>query len=138
MNAGFTGNQKGWTPAQDAAVWVLMRRLREKGVEWLHHGDCVGSDELAHTIWKHLDGKVHLHPPDIRKKRAFCKADLESAPRPYLVRNAEIVADTNILLATPSGPETRRSGTWSTVRMARKAKRPIFIVWPNGTVTREN
>jgi hypothetical protein len=37
----------------------------------------------------------------------------------------------------PSGPERLRSGTWATVRYARKLRKPITILWANGEVTEE-
>jgi len=52
-----------------------------------------------------------------------------------LERNSDIVADSDLLLATPRFYEEElRSGTWATVRRARKANKPLIIVWPNGKV----
>jgi hypothetical protein len=42
-----------------------------------------------------------------------------------------------MLAACPKGPEERRSGTWATVRYARKTGKPVVIFWPDGTVTEE-
>ena len=59
-------------------------------------------------------------------------------PLPYLERNRAIVDACDILIACPKGmQEEQRSGTWATVRYARRRDRPIVIVWPDGTVTRE-
>ena len=37
-----------------------------------------------------------------------------------------------VLLATPKGPEKLRSGTWATVRYARKVGKRIVIIEPDG------
>jgi predicted Rossmann fold nucleotide-binding protein DprA/Smf involved in DNA uptake len=59
-------------------------------------------------------------------------------PRPYLVRNRDIVDVCNLLLATPGGTvEQLRSGTWATIRYARRIGRPVWIVFPNGEVRKE-
>jgi predicted Rossmann fold nucleotide-binding protein DprA/Smf involved in DNA uptake len=59
---------------------------------------------------------------------------------PPLVRNRIIVDGCDVLLAAPSGAErdNPRSGTWMTVRYARKRRKRIVIVWPDGTTTEEN
>jgi len=53
-----------------------------------------------------------------------------------MARNRDIVAASDALLAAPEGPEASypRSGTWATVRMARRAGLPIQIVWPDGRI----
>jgi hypothetical protein len=56
-------------------------------------------------------------------------------PKPYRVRNRDIVRDTETLIATPSEPvELLRSGTWSTVRFARKLGRAVWVILPNGNL----
>jgi hypothetical protein len=81
-----------------------------------------------------------LHIPDNDSKRAFCRgAAITHDPLPYLHRNRKIVDDCVLgLLATPSGREVLRSGTWSTIRYARGLGRRITIFWPDGSVTKEN
>lgn len=57
-------------------------------------------------------------------------------PAPYLERNAAIVQSTLELIATPGETvEQVRSGTWATIRQARRRRRPTTIVWPDGTYT---
>lgn len=136
MRTGFTGTQRGMTAQQKVAVKRLF--LTTKPCEF-HHGDCIGADADAHSIFRQLRcGKVILHPPVYASKRAFCKADVSLSPLPYLDRNKEIVINTDILIATPGETEEQlRSGTWSTIRFARKKGHPICIVFPDGTVKRE-
>lgn len=103
---------------------------------YFHHGDCVGSDLQAHnTIKKHTSAKVCVHPPEVQTKRAFAKgATFTYDPLPYLVRNKNIVNRCSLLIATPSGPEELRSGTWSTVRYAKRIARPVTIIYPDGSL----
>lgn len=94
----------------------------------LHHGDCIGADAMVHDIalkqFPHW--RIRLHPPEDPKSRAFCHLregkDDTYAERPYLLRNGDIVQAADILIAMPRRihEEELRSGTWATVRRARK------------------
>jgi hypothetical protein len=80
-----------------------------------------------------------IHPPSDGSRRAHCKADKTLPPLPYLQRNHAVVDDTEVLIATPAQQhETLRSGAWATVRYARKKKRKIHIIYPDGTLKTEN
>jgi hypothetical protein len=62
-----------------------------------------------------------------------------AAPMPPLARDLLIVKSCDRLLACPGTmTEIIRSGTWATVRMARKAGRPITIVLPAGRREEKN
>ena len=53
---------------------------------------------------------------------------------PYTrAQHKQIVNVCDVLIAAPSGPEKLRSGTWSTVRYARKLHKNITIVLPDGS-----
>lgn len=137
-NVGFTGTQDGCTNPQRDRLADIFIVLRDAGCERLHHGDCVGADALADNLWKQCGGKTIAHPPSNPKKRAFCVADTILPEVDYIGRNYDIVAATQILVATPRGmSEEVRSGTWATVRYARKLHRPICIVYPNGSYATE-
>jgi hypothetical protein len=84
--------------------------------------------------------KVICHPGNKPDKVAECPgADLYLPPKPPLDRNKIIVrSGVHRLIACPNGMEEElRSGTWMTVRFARRMKRKITFVWPDGTVTTE-
>jgi hypothetical protein len=136
LKIGFTGTQKGMTYDQKNNFLVTMRELNnDHHIEEFHHGDCIGSDKEAHelidTFFPNI--VIHVHPPEIKDKRAFCKGDVQHKEKPYLERNHYIVQATEILIATPeSNNEKKRSGTWSTIRYARKLDRNIMIIVPNG------
>lgn len=133
---GFTGTQNGMTDRQSS---TFIRWVHSKGRAELTHGDCIGADEQAHAITLHNGWRIVIRPASgVGGKRAFCTgASKVHEPKPPLDRNTDIVDDTQRLVACPSGPEIMRSGTWSTVRRARRAGRPILIIWPDGSITTE-
>lgn len=102
-----------------------------------HHGDCVGADEEAHQLAVALRLDVILHPPELDRRRAWCENYVaEREPAPYLDRNHNIVDETEMLVAAPATKDEQlRSGTWATVRYARKQGRSIYFAWPDGYMT---
>jgi hypothetical protein len=132
LHLGFTGTQIGMTLEQREAVYQCVRAMMPSTA---HHGDCLGSDADFHAICKEIGIPLICHPPIEKKKRAYCKGFFRTRPaKPYLVRDHEIVDETGILVATPGQmEEILRSGTWATVRYAKKKMRKVFIYFPNGT-----
>lgn len=151
MILGFTGTRRGLTPAQLAALPSVIAALPDRVL----HGGAIGADEqfdrwlLQHGMnpqhihvlpceaererfWierQYVELTVHPHPLHLRKVYATQKA---------LVRNELIARECDHLLACPAGmTEELRSGTWATVRYARKAGRALTILWPDGSVTEE-
>lgn len=95
--------------------------LREFRPVEFHHGDCVGADAQAHKLVRDtLPGcRIIGHPCNIAKMRAHCKCDELREVLPPLVRNANIIRETDELIAAPETDEEQlRSGTWSTIRRA--------------------
>jgi hypothetical protein len=132
MDVGFTGARIGMNDRQRRTLYRLLRRFTGGR---LHHGDCVGADEQAHQFARRQQMLVVLHPPDQVGKRAFCRADEIRPAQPYLDRNHAIVDESEVLIAAPAtSRELLRSGTWATVRYARKAGREILLLLPNGSV----
>ncbi len=131
MKVGFTGTRMGMTVAQ---AEELTRQLHRAGVTEFHHGDCRGADEQAHGCARSLGVTIVGHPPTGNGLRAWCECDELREPAAYLTRNRNIVLETQLLIATPDGPERSRSGTWSTVRYARRLSAPWIVIHPNGTV----
>lgn len=130
---GFTGTQNGQTDEQQLSFEDLVRSGRPRG---FHHGDCVGADEQSHSIVRRVDKEcvITIHPPSNPSKRAWCEPDTLLPEDEYLNRNHDIVDATQRLIATPSGYEEQiRSGTWATVRYARKMGKPVTIIWPDGS-----
>lgn len=140
MRIGFTGTSDGMTRIQ---AEVFSRTLLDLNPTEFHHGDCVGADTQAHDRASSISSiKIVLHPPINPQARSFCKlrpTDESFVRKEYLVRNRDIVDCTECLLATPGQmTEILRSGTWSTVRYARKQKKMLIIIFPDGTVNEDN
>ena len=166
FHIGFTGTREGLSNRQrealPAVIWhhinsMTVVDVTEKDIRF-HHGDCLGADEEAHDslLWcmpqvlKNL--RIFIHPPKIDKNRAFCNekplptylSNGENAihvlpAKDYLVRNHDIVDEANLLIACPrTEQEEQRSGTWATVRYARRNSKPIIILYPDGTTREEN
>ena len=135
MKIGFTGNRQGFTSAQNKTMGKIFTSLSAQ-VEEAHHGDCVGSDLDFHFfVRNNLKGSVQIvvHPPINSKLRAFCPGDKILDQKEYLIRNKDIVDQADLIIATPAEfKEKIRSGTWSTIRTARRCKKPLIIVFPNG------
>ena len=132
---GFTGTREGLTEDQYLSLRTLLSDKLNSPADWFHHGDCIGADSDSHDIVRSVShARIMTHPPDKDVIRAFRKGDMALKPKPYLVRNRDIVDGSDELIACPEGPEKERSGTWSTVRYARKSGKPITIVWPSGLV----
>lgn len=134
MDIGFTGTQDGMTARQQKSLRIILACLFEPE-SWFSHGDCIGADEQAHHIAKQIGYKIDIHPPKDPKKRAFCSGeDISHEPKDYLDRNKYIVdgiVDGGVLIATPKTKrEELRSGTWSTVRYARRREASIWILNP--------
>lgn len=129
MQLGFTGTSKGITDRQHR---LLAKEIAKCDV--FHHGDCIGADAQAHDIARAYGAYIILHPPDNGRARAFCIPDEERAPLPYLDRNQAIVDECDYLVACPKlMHEEQRSGTWATVRRARKAGKKVVVLWPRAS-----
>jgi hypothetical protein len=134
--AGFTGTREGLTSFQRGNLLGLLSQLRPRV---LHHGDCVGADVEAHLLCVALRVKVRIHPPADDGLRAFCSfmgsgVEFIYDAKPFLLRNWDIAEESDYLVACPQGPDTLRSGTWATVRYARRLGRPVFVLHPDGKV----
>ena len=133
MKIGFTGTQTGMTHMQKR---VFERLLHQFGCTEFHHGDCIGADSDAHKIARTLAVPwIVIHPPTDPRKRAFCKANLVRPEKAYILRNHDIVNDTDTLIATPKeDTEQLRSGTWATIRYANKTGKRVIIIYPLGKI----
>jgi hypothetical protein len=137
---GFTGSSKIITPAQEKGI---LEFVLEFNPLITHDGDCVIGDALFRKIViENTYARVVSHPafPVGHPARANMPADEVRPiplPRPNrsvpLVRNDEIVAEIAHLLAAPSSAdEVLRSGTWATVREAKRRGVPVTLILPSG------
>lgn len=138
MIVAFTGTRAGLQPEQHNTLDRYFESLPDDTV--LLHGGCVGADADAHESWLLLEREMEIFPQS--KQPILVAPNLIGARRHKpchdpLERNREMVQRATHLVACPAGPEIMRSGTWSTVRYARRLSLPITIIWPNGSVTQE-
>lgn len=140
QDLGFTGTQQGLTKGQRSALntWLVNLAPVYHG---LHLGDCVGADTEVYALMAARSGtglhsyRLIGHPPTNPGRRAFCAYDEERDPAPYLVRNRAIVDESHLLFAAPEDHEVPRSGTWSTIRYARRLGKPVIVFWPDGSTS---
>lgn len=137
-HVGVSGTKEGMTKKQRIMFRDLLYRTTNEG-DFLHHGDCVGVDELSHEIAEELKLKIVIHPPENDKLRAFCDGynNMVKPPKSYLKRNWDIVtACEEIFIIPKEYNEILRSGTWATYRYAKKLLKDITIIYPNGKYER--
>lgn len=100
-----------------------------------HHGDCVGADTQWHELLEAMDVPIHIHPCNLRSQRSHLSGAQIYPVRSPLVRNHVLVDVCDVLHAFPQTmEEIQRSGTWATIRYARKSGRDHVLFWPDGTV----
>lgn len=133
---GITGTRKGMTNLQAATHRALLLAL---GPEWMHNGLAPGVDAESAVMAQELGVRVWGHPSTHGSHRAaWSICERLEPPLPPLRRNKVIVDMGKVLVACPATfKEVLRSGTWATVRHARKAGKTVFFCWPDGTLTQE-
>lgn len=132
MVVGMSGTRRGMTDAQKT---VFMRMLLEHKATILHHGDCNGADAEAHAMAKRLGLGIETHPC-ASYERAYCEGATKEHPvYPPLIRNLHIIGASDLMIATPAQttPQMRGSGTWHVIRHTPKQKKPLIIIWPDGS-----
>lgn len=118
---GFSGTQYGMSQHQKEQFCAYVMKYPPA---FFHHGLCVGSDEQADNLIHSLFPECTIigHPPtNTSKVSKNCHCSILREPKPYLTRNHDIVNESSKFIATPNGSiEILRSGTWATIRYARK------------------
>jgi hypothetical protein len=132
MKAGFTGSRFGMSDAQCITYFNF---LKEHKIKELHHGNCVGADCFAHDFAATLGIRIVVHPPSSTELSAHKEGAETRTPKGYLARDRDIVDESELLIATPQKDyETKRSGTWYTVRYGIKQCKPVYVIKPNGGI----
>lgn len=138
---GFTGAREGITEQQRTVVSKLLIWLP---VETVVHGDCVGADHTFDVMAWSCGLHRILFPSNLEALRAHGEklgsgSFSLNEPQNPLIRNKSIIDNCTHLLACPEKiEEEKRSGTWSTIRNARKSKRKCMIIFPDGKFRLEN
>lgn len=136
MKIGITGTRNELTQKQVEELLGVYVRCQEYADEHndiveLHHGDCVGADELAAKCAYRGGFKVVCHPPIKEDLRAFAPAHEFREPKNYFERNRAIVDEVDMLIVLPMQMEHQdKGGTWYTHDYAVKKKVPVRIIWP--------
>jgi len=138
MILGFTGTRDGLSDRQKVGLIKTMLSFHEhEGIEEVHHGCCVGADREFHDFAKWLLGihRIIAHPPTDKRLMADMLLELPvkqvRSPLPYLDRNHMIVKESDFLIAAPAQPkEIQRSGTWASVRYAKRIGGRVRILMP--------
>lgn len=139
IHVGFTGTRQGLTSAQRRTIIAFLQDIGDENILRIHHGDCIGADAELHQIALDLDEPIEIHPPDSDRYRALCTgAVFVHEPKPYMVRNLDIVAACSVMIGAPfeNAPQPR-GGTWATIQMARQALkrgalRALYVVGREG------
>lgn len=132
---GFTGSRS----LTEKDRWILepaIEAIPDRVV--IVTGACVGVDaQIARIATEHRKYVHTIVPADRTRVDPFfvdyCVSYEEMPPssEPYRDRNQRIVDYSNVLIAFPAykeeHPKSRRSGTWMTVRMARKQGVPARV-----------
>jgi hypothetical protein len=130
--AAFTGPQEGMTEVQRA---TLRKLLPAVPVSLLLVGGCIGADDWAAQVAWELGIDTECYPSDIPAKRIIRAGHKVVHPAaPPLDRNKVMVDRADFLIATPTGPAVRRSGTWSTIRYAHRQRKHVVLALVDGTV----
>jgi len=140
LHVGVTATRNGLTIPQqsEATLWAqCIRALHPRAEIWLHMGVCRGGDVwLADMFRAQAGAMIHGHPASNTKMhdRALYPCDLTDDPVPAVDRNDVIIARSlHGMRGYPATPyDVLRSGTWTTIRHARKAHRDITVIRPDG------
>jgi hypothetical protein len=135
MNYGFTGpREHPQTHAECLAIDDVLSMLRRLPDVKVITGGCVGIDEYVAVRATQFGLYVMTILPADRSAiqpdwHEYCQA-YEDTYRTYGQRNQRIVDLSDKLVAFPCDDEKSqpRSGTWMTVRMARRKGIPVEIV----------
>jgi len=136
LKIGFMGTRHGMTEVQQKE---FEKFIKAKKFKEFHHGMCKGSDEIAHHLIEKDKKNVNIigHPPTWSGSVVQLPCHKVMKEDTYHKRNKDIVDSTDCLVATPDAKERAGSGTWKTIRYARKKGKRIYIICKNGRVTIE-
>lgn len=149
MNIGFTGTRHSLTQQQAFALNNVLLELWVNPDTEFHHGACKGADSWAGTEAWGLNYHVVSHPGKSAHggdNEWLCDIALEHScevreTKAHFARNRDIVDQTDLLIACQGYMEpitqATKGGTAYTVNYARKCGKPVWIIKPDGGVTKE-
>lgn len=129
----FTGTRRGMTLKQIKQIEEWFANTHN--ILEAHHGGCEGADRDFHDMLLYYIPihRIHIHPGRVEQLEWACQQQRQRkeihiyaiplGKKPELARNRIMVSQSNVVLATPAQEqEVLRSGTWATIREARKRK----------------
>lgn len=137
----FTGSRSGCSGIQLATLNSFVFKLRNTeypDVRFLH-GGCRGGDTEFHELlfkWEMLS-RLTVCPSNMpwTQDQLLGSGFKTEDPDFPLVRNHRMVDESQRLFACPDTlKEIQRSGTWATVRYARKKKLQLYLILPDGSM----
>lgn len=138
----FTGTRRGITPSQLHSLEAFLPQYHQNGYETLIHGACIGADQAVHVHFRRLF--AYDIWPSNEEQAAWARQNYDPYRdflhwiKPPLARNQDIVDAGNLLIAVVATPhEKLRSGTWATIRYARRVKKNRYIFQPDGAIVVE-
>lgn len=136
---GISGSRNGCSQVQYDAVWDFLRVASQKAYHTLNTGCCLGVDELV-TVLAYYDYKMKIiaFPPRVETYLSRITLDLADDahdPEDYLIRNGNIVRNSELMLFVPKNFHDDHSGTWSTMRYAGRLSKKMKIFWPSGEIS---
>lgn len=141
MIIGFTGPRSGINSTQIEIFADLFRHLDGHAMV---HGGAQGADEQADTVAAGLidPWNIEIFPGNEDRQRYWqCKMPRRQVHQwiAPLDRNRLVANACHVLIAAPrTASEEARSGTWTTVRYARRMRIRHVLVWPDGDVVSRN
>lgn len=136
MHIGMTGTRNGMTEAQKDCFADLLGSLYN--VTHHHHGDCVGADAESHDIAEQCGVECIIHPPVKTELRAYKLSTDVKTPKGYFERNRDIVNESQLLVGFPATMFETKGGTWYTINYGKKQGKPVYIVYPDGSIEKFN
>lgn len=138
---GVTAARTGLTSSQKDALRmyfdILMgqnnsSRSYDRHEIQFHHGKCKGGDRDSLLIAKEFGLWTVAHPSTLKNWTFHdIPSDEERNPKPPLERNHVIVDECSEILAFPcTSIEAIRSGTWATIRYAKKQNKFLIVTYP--------
>jgi hypothetical protein len=127
----------GFTGTRDS-IRILIKNLARQHVSVQGvHGGAEGADRQFHRLLKELNIPSECYPSNEEQWRwSVQNCVVCHAMQAPLTRNRVIVEVSNLMFATPrTFIEKQRSGTWATIRYAKKTNNPLTVIWPDGSTT---
>lgn len=136
----FTGTRQGMTVKQMNQVKNLLIQHQPSKVL---HGDCYGADTEFHGIVvnhraflgiRRSEPVIEIHPSNLNS-RANNDGDSILPPDDPIRRDRRMVDLCDRVIGTPKSiNEELRSGTWTTIRYAKRIGKIVYVIQPDGTI----